>query len=212
MLRARGERFGEALADVTGPVDVRFNRYRALRVRDSFQHCGIEFVSVVENLDRVSFEEGNAGRSRDRRQKLIVVHAELVLEADARRHFARPCEKGEGGTQSRPDRPAPVVVHEGGHRGDAPYPPREYQLPDFCPDCSNANLTARFRMLMQSRAPAARYAAAEMTWKAQGGPPARKRTGDRLRRRLCGHATDTRAKRIPRYVYCFLHSTVTRTA
>ncbi len=95
-LCARRERLRKALADVAGPVNVRFDRDRKSRLLDGFQHGGIELVTVVENFDRIAFEERNACRSRDRREELVVVDAEFVIEPHAGRHLARPDEKREG--------------------------------------------------------------------------------------------------------------------
>ena len=87
---------------------------------------------------RLPGSERHAGRAGHRRQELVVVDRELVVEAVARRQLDRRDQVADERHRARADRPAPLVVHDREQARDRPRPPRPEQPPHARPERQRA--------------------------------------------------------------------------
>ena len=84
----------------------------------------------------VAGQKRHAGGAGHRRQELVVVDRELVVEAVARRKLGRPDQVADERHRAGADGPAPLVARDRDQRHDRPRPPRPEQAPAARPDAS----------------------------------------------------------------------------
>ena len=153
-LRLRRERFRELAADLPVPVDVGLDGDRRLGLGDRLQHRRIEGVAVVQDVERVPRQERHPGRARHRRQELLVVDRELVVEAVLRRGLDRRDQVADQRHEAHADRPAPFVVRQVPEKGQRPRPPRPEQPARPGPERQHAFRLPLQRIRRQFVAPA----------------------------------------------------------